>query len=128
MNDDKKVLLNNLGYLYIAFAHLTDANLQQSELEEIKSKLIERAPDLSYDEVTNLLDDAIQWYNKSADERLRVVNTIAEAIHYDIEEASIKISILDDLVAIAKADGNYQFEEKAFVNVLSSAWGIDYSV
>jgi lysyl-tRNA synthetase class I len=126
MNDEKRALLNNLGYLYLAFAHLTDANLQESELLSIKSKIHSRSPEFTSDEVNDLLDDAITWYNKTADERLKVVNTIASAIHYEIEDVEIKTSILDDLVAIAQSDGNYQFEEKAFVNVLGQAWGIDY--
>jgi lysyl-tRNA synthetase class I len=126
MNDEKRALLNNLGYLYLAFAHLTDADLKQAELDSIKSKIHSRAPEFTSNEVNDLLEDAINWYNKTADERLKVVNTIASAIHYEIEDVEIKTSILDDLVAIAQSDGNYQFEEKAFVNVLGQAWGIDY--
>ncbi|GAB1348794.1 hypothetical protein MASR1M107_10070 [Ignavibacteriales bacterium] len=119
--------LKNLGYLYLAFAHLSDTNLSEEETWEIKRILTERAEGTEFKEISSLWDDVVGWYNKSADQRIQVVYSIAAKLNVDLETEKEKGEILDDLLSIANADEDLAESEKSFIRSLAEAWGIDFS-
>lgn len=120
--------LKNLGYLYLAFAHLSDTVLSEEETGEIKRILSKRSEGTDLKEITSLWDDIVGWYNKSADQRIQVVYSIAAKLNVDLETDMEKGAILDDLLSIANADQDLADSEKSFIRSLAEAWGIDFSL
>jgi len=120
--------LKNLGYLYLAFAHLSDTVLSEEETEEIKRILSKRSEGTDLKEISSLWDDIVGWYNKSADQRIQVVYSIAAKLNVDLETDIEKGAILDDLLSIANADQDLADNEKSFIRSLAEAWGIDFSL
>lgn len=120
--------LKNLGYLYLAFAHLSDTVLSEEETGEIKRILSKRSEGTDLKEITSLWDDIVGWYNKSADQRIQVVYSIAAKLNVDLETDIEKGAILDDLLSIANADQDLADNEKSFIRSLAEAWGIDFSL
>jgi len=120
--------LKNLGYLYLAFAHLSDTVLSEEETEEIKRILSKRSEGTDLKEISSLWDDIVGWYNKSADQRIQVVYSIAAKLNVDLETDIEKGAILDDLLRIANADQDLADNEKSFIRSLAEAWGIDFSL
>lgn len=120
--------LKNLGYLYLAFAHLSDTVLSEEETGEIKRILSKRSEGTDLKEISSLWDDIVGWYNKSADQRIQVVYSIAAKLNVDLETDMEKGAILDDLLSIANADQDLADNEKSFIRSLAEAWGIDFSL
>lgn len=125
MDEPLKKYLKNLGFLYFAYAHLTDQNLEDVEIESIKMQLLKRSGDEAIN-IDQLIDEIIHWYNTSADKRFEVINSIAGSIHFDIKNTDEKKSILQDLVSIGESDSDFSDIEKEFIGRLSAAWEIDF--
>ncbi len=127
MEESLKKHLKNLGYLYFAYAHLTDENLEDVEIDAIKKRLLKRAGEeqISIDQLVN---EIIHWYNSSADHRFEIINSIAGSIHFNIQNKDEKRSILDDLVSIGKSDDDFSNLEKEFISRLKTAWELDYNL
>lgn len=118
--------IKNLGYLYIAFAHLSDVDLSEDEIDRVKEILRERDGDLDPASAQLLIDEILEWYDKTSYQRHTVLNEIIKALHTDVDEAEKK-KIIHELREIAKADEHYLPEEANFINVLSTAFGLDQS-
>lgn len=116
--------LKNLGYLYFAFAHLTDEVLDDSEIGSIKERLHRRAPKMNKNELDNLLANIELWYNNTSENRSEVLQQIIADIHFEIDDQQLKKSIIEDLESIAGADHTISENEDIFIRNLSSAWGI----
>lgn len=119
--------LRHLGYLFLSFAHLSDFDLAPEELAEAKNCLTKYIDPASNTNVDTLMEEIVHWYNSSADTRLQVVNSIAVTFHFELPDKSVKRLILNDLVAIGKADNNYIEAEKQFISMLSTAWSIEFT-
>lgn len=127
MDEPLKKYLKNLGYLYFAYAHLTDQNLEDVEIESIKNQLAKRTGSEQID-IDKLIDEIIHWYNTSTDHRFEVINSIAGSIHFNIQSKVEKQSILEDLVSIGKSDNEFSDVEKEFVSRLKNAWELDFEI
>lgn len=125
MNLQERKNLKNIGYLFLAFAHLTDSELSEKELNAILKQLRKYAEGFSEAEFDRFLEETMRWYNDTADSRVEMVQMIAGKIHYEVEDVHLKESFLKDLVAIANADDDFIEAEKNLINTLSNAWGLD---
>ncbi|MBV6512095.1 MAG: TerB family tellurite resistance protein [Ignavibacteriales bacterium] len=125
MNLQERKNLKNIGYLFLAFAHLTDSELSEKELNAILKQLRKYAEGFSEAEFDRFLEETMRWYNDTADSRVEMVQMIAGKIHYEVEDVNLKESFLKDLVAIANADDDFIEAEKNLINTLSNAWGLD---
>lgn len=125
MTEESNKLLKNLGYLYLAFAHITDRNLSDEEMEMIRERLKAKDPSVTNEEITDILHDVTHWYNRTANNRAEVVQSIAGMIHYDFSNIEDKKKIIEDLREIANADHVFKDTESQMIEVFSKAWGID---
>ncbi len=116
--------LKNLGYLYFAFAHLTDEVLDDAEINSIRERLHRRAPEMDEKELDILLRNIEHWYNNSAENRQVVIQTLIGEIHFEVDDPALKKSIIEDLESIAKSDHNFSSNEEEFIRALSAAWAI----
>lgn len=116
-----------LGFMFLTFAHFTDGDVTDSEMETIREKLSEWMADSDPTGI-NTLSETIDWYNSTGSARLDVLSYIAgrwrEMSKWNDE---LITCILDDLVSIAKSDGRYDDEEKRWVNLIAKKLDIDYT-
>jgi len=125
MNLQEKKNLKNIGYLYLAFAHLTDSDLSEKEMNQILTLLGKHAKGLSKAEFEHFTAETLQWYNSTSESRIEMVQMIAGKIHYEVEDLDLKEAFLRDLVEIANADDDFIDAERNFINTLSNAWGLN---
>jgi hypothetical protein len=125
--------LHALGYLYLAFAHLTDRNLSSPELTTIRSKLVKwmtaAGKELVVEDFNTFVHEVAEWYSDTRDERFNVFQDIAFRIADDSRfDDAVKTQILKDLTEIAVADNQFGENEKGIINLLSETWNLDFSV
>lgn len=114
------------AYLFLAFAQMTDSDISQEEIDKIYTK-IKQWGDVEQDQETleQLMEEAKKWYLSNTDPRhvLDVVLEIAEDFNKQEWFNEIyKNIILYDLVAIAKADDNFDENEKQWIEELAKVW------
>ncbi|NQV18331.1 MAG: TerB family tellurite resistance protein [Armatimonadetes bacterium] len=119
------------GYLYIAFAGLTDNELSDVEKGEIVNCVVEWWPE-QRDDVIDEIDKAWKWVDedlKAGGIELVVDNVlnIAQELKEEYKEKSRK-AILNDLVRIAVADNNFHENEKDWIRKIAEIFGIDFRV
>ena len=112
----------------MSFAHLTDLHLLQEELEEIKKSIVKYIPEEDDFDIDSFMEEILYWYNSTSTERLQVVNSIAVNLNFEIQDKEIKKGILEDLASIGKSDFDFIENEKAFIRLLGSSWGVEFEV
>lgn len=114
-------LTHILTYLYAAFSHI-DGEMTEEEQEEMQDKLMEWNP--NFLEVMVEMIEGLEWFIESfSDETAAETMMVCVDILGDAEGLN-RQEIIDDLVAIAEADGNYDETEKSFISKLQAAWGL----
>ena len=127
---------NDLAFIYIFFATETDGTLAESEIGQIKVKLAEWISGDNEDEKRTELDQAFdssksQFDTDASKERFSfVLENIRRHFFKKKEGNRDKIGgqlsfVLEDLVAIAKADEVIIQEEYDLVEEIRLLWGID---
>jgi len=115
-----------LGFMYLTFAHFTDGDVTEHEMSTITAKVGEWMGD-SDATGRNTISEALDWYNSVKTARLDIYIYFMSRFKKMTEwEDDRLICVLDDLVSIAKADGNYDEAEKKWITVFSEALGLDY--
>lgn len=117
-------ILQDFALIFIAFAHGTDAELSEHEVEVIA----ERMRDWNYDEdrdgLIDVIKSALQDY--LSDGGTQSVQEAIEHVGFAAPKAAKQI-ILDDLMDIAMADDVFQHAEGSFIKHLEDAWGVHSS-
>jgi uncharacterized tellurite resistance protein B-like protein len=113
--------------MYLTFAHESDGDLGDDERSVIRTKLLEWcSKEATLDQASEYIDQTIEWYNTTtSDERIdEMVDTAAalKGADYSVDQRK---AVLSDLIAIAKADGNYDEVEKKWVNILSEVMEVE---
>ena len=117
-----------LGFLYLTFAHFTDGEITDEELSEITAKIGEWMGD--EDPLgENTISETIDWYNSIKEIRLDTFDSLLTGFKKMTRWNNDRlVCILDDLVDIAKADGNYDEEEKEWIRLFADVLELDYKV
>ena len=123
-----------LAFMYLTFAHYTDGEITDDEMSQIESKVKEWIGDDWIDAGVgdnSTLSEALDWYNSvDKDNRMdsfrQITKKWKEISNWDHHLLTL---ILDDLVSIAKSDGNYDDEEKRWIKFIADDMGLqDYKV
>ena len=117
------------GFLYVAFAHLTDGKYTREEQLTIW-KIVTKwsKTEITKGEFGRIMDDVMNWYKQKMneedfeDEVFDIARRINEYDWFNHEE---KIESLKDLKTIALADNNYIKNEKLWVRKIAKIWEID---
>jgi tellurite resistance protein len=125
MSTDQAELTHALAFLYLAAAQATDGTLTPDEMRTLAEKLGTRAPDLSLEDLGSLLRQTVDAYKAigSVEEKLERAHAHAETLRDAIDE-KMRQAIVDDLLAIARADGNVSDEEVAFIGAIAIKMGL----
>ena len=130
-------LLHNMAFLYTAYCHLTDGDLDKEEVLQIGGRLIGWMKHLDVDvsgdgkidgnDAAQLLFDiVIPYYDtmdgkSRIDEFARILNMLKEQEWYSDKFAS---TLLEDLKGLAEADGKFTDTEKNWINVSADIFGV----
>lgn len=114
-------LLHDISLMYVVMAHSTDNVLSEPEIGAIVERLSEWQPDLDEGSTRRVVGDVLTYYaSEPAQERLQSsVSAIKEAL-----PMMQRLVLLNDLVYIAEADGEFTQHEKEMLATLSAAWDI----
>ncbi len=119
---DDWTLLHDIGFVYVILAHSTDGDLSRPELDEIVQRMAGWQPDWDEEQIRVVLRQVLTQYGSAPG---------AEAIHRSL--ASIRhrlpvvqrLALIDDLYAIAEADGQVLDAEREMIVMLTGRWQVD---
>lgn len=127
---------NDLAYVYLFFATETDGTLSKSEIDHIKTKIMEWS---SGDDVDKKIANIEKVYDSSKElfdsdrskERfsfsLESIRRHLFNVHNgDLDKVNVQLTFtLEDLVSIAKADEILVKEEYDLIEEIRTLWGLD---
>lgn len=118
-------LAHALAFLYLAFGQATDGTLTPEEMRTLAAKLGTRAPELSLEDLGQVLRGAVDAYKAigSREDKIAAAQGRAAMLRDAVDDA-MRRAILGDLVEIAKADGDVSDEELAFIDQTAATLGV----
>lgn len=107
-----------LAFLYISFAHITDDDLAPEELAVIIEKVIEWSDNA--EATAAAITEALElWKGTSGEEEQEL---FAECAALIANSDFNKEAVLQDLIAVAEADGKIAPGEQMLIKTLENAW------
>ena len=121
-------ITHKLGFLYLAFAHQTDGVFAKEEQVTIW-KCLQNWPtiELNKGEFAQLMDEIMIWYKIKLSENAilpTVVEVAKELIDYPSFDKEQRLSALNDLKLIAKADNHVLVTELEWIQTIGEIWEI----
>jgi uncharacterized tellurite resistance protein B-like protein len=125
MSTAQAELTRALAFLYLTAGQATDGTLTADEMRTLADKLKRRAPDLSLEELGEVLRQTVVAYKTagSREEKLELAHTHAAMLR-DVVDESMRRAIVADLRAIAEADGDVADEELVFIDEIGATLGL----
>lgn len=120
-NDPEWSVMHDIAHMYLIMGHSADGELNDVEIRTMIDRLGEWEPGLSEEELRGIMRTALQYYSQSpdAEDIQDSINALKDALR-----RSQRLIILDDLITIAKSDGEVTSEEREIAESLSAAWRI----
>jgi len=115
-------LLESLAFLYLTFGHSTDGSLPAEEMRALADKLRARSPDIELPVLGELLKGAVSKYTQTTD-RLATAKGMTSDLAAVLDKSELR-TILDDLEAIANADGEISDAEQEFITDTARVFGV----
>jgi uncharacterized tellurite resistance protein B-like protein len=115
--------LRSLAFLYLAMGHGADNYLSAAELEAITDRLHSRYPDLERAAVQDVVGEAMVVYMESEDVISAATDMII-SLRSSLQPKQRRV-ILEDLLAIAQADGVLLKNERSLLASLAESWEIE---
>ncbi len=121
-------LTHQLGFLYVAFAHQTDGVFAKEEQITIWKRLEEWPTiQLTKGEFAQLMDEIMIWYKiKLTEDAIlsTVVEIAKELTDYPSFDTQRRLSALQDLKLIAKADNHVIVTELEWILTIGEIWEV----
>jgi serine/threonine protein kinase/uncharacterized tellurite resistance protein B-like protein len=111
-----------LAYLFVAFAHGTDGVLTNAEMRSLADRLRAWAPQRSLEQIGAVLREAVGSYGRAAN-KPAALHECRAALASSLP-ADRRAQIIEDLRAIALADGRFDAAEQQFVDETTRALGL----
>lgn len=116
--------LHHLAYVYAAIASV-DGSISKDELEVFCQKLHEWRRDVDLDELMPLVLEAVSALGEDQERGDLQQLTASVAVAARVLDAESRATALDDLLAIAAADGKLLPGEGEFLLMVRKAWQVD---
>jgi len=115
-------LIHELAFLYILVAHSANNDLSGKEIDVMIDRLHEWQPDLSTEEVRDVVRRSLQVYAEEPQQSL-----IQESVESLKEVLPVvqRLTVLDDLNTLAHADGGLSRNERELIMHLARAWDVN---
>ncbi len=120
-NDDFKPI-HHLALVYVALAHQSDKILSDVELDAIRKKISEWLPNALPADVHEVVEHALKIYARGPEDEVtaRAIDVVQKSVPMHQRSA-----LLADLIFVAMADNVILVEERAIIERLARAWGIE---
>lgn len=118
---NEKHLLRDLALIYLTLAHGTDEDLTDTEVDAMANALHAWQEEVQQESVLSAIKGALGLYAR--EDALDQVNAAIHGVREHLAEQQ-RQTILDDLVELAMADGQYLHEESLFIGDLADAWSV----
>ncbi|PSQ98880.1 MAG: TerB family tellurite resistance protein [Bacteroidetes bacterium SW_11_64_17] len=115
-------LIHELAFLYILVGHSAGDELSSDTIDVVQERLQEWQPDLSGEEIQEVVRRALQVYADQPEESLIYdsVEALKEAL-----PSTQRLTVLDDLHTVAQADGPLTRDERQLITSLAQAWDLN---
>jgi uncharacterized tellurite resistance protein B-like protein len=114
-------LMHELAFVYIILAHSTDNDLSRPEIDTIVARLQEWHPDLDDEGARDVMRDVLRVYAEQHD--AETVSGAVAAVKAALPRIQ-RLAAVDDLYAIARADGVVVEAERTMIAQLADAWDV----
>lgn len=114
--------VHDAALLYLAMAHGTDDYLSDAELRTVTDRLHERLDGVPRPTVQDAVMEAMSVYLDAPDDLALATGAMLRL--RGALDAETRASLLDDLLAIARADGVVLDNERGLLASLSECWGV----
>ncbi len=114
--------LHDMALLFLSLTHGTDADLDVREAEQQAEHLSKWFPRAAQDVIAQTLEEVILTY--SGPSRDQMVETAAESLRQTLSENQ-RLGVLNDLAALASADGTIVSAEAAYIQQLAAYWKVE---
>jgi uncharacterized tellurite resistance protein B-like protein len=118
-------LIHELAFLYILVGHSAGDGLSSATIDVIQKRLQEWEPSLSEEEIREVVRRALQVYADEPDEAL--IHDSVEALKEALPSTQ-RLTVLDDLHTVARADGTLTRNERDLITSLAQAWDLNIRV
>ncbi len=118
---DKWTSLHDMALLFLSLTHGTDADLDEREAEQQAQHLSKWFPRAEPDVILQTLDEVMLTY--AGPSRDQMVETAAESLRQSLSENQ-RLGVLNDLAALASADGTIVTAEAAYIQQLATYWNV----
>jgi uncharacterized tellurite resistance protein B-like protein len=115
-------LIHELAFLYILVGHSAGDDLSSRTIDTMEERLHEWEPELSDDQVREVVRRALQVYADEPEEGL--IHDSVEALKEALPSTQ-RLTVLDDLHTVARADGALSRNERELIRSLAQAWDLN---
>ncbi|MFB6272365.1 MAG: TerB family tellurite resistance protein [Salinibacter sp.] len=115
-------LIHELAFLYVLVGHNAGEDLSADTIDVMEGRLQEWQPDLSAEQVREVLRRALQVYADEPDENL--IHDSVEALK-DALPIAQRLTVLDDLHIVARTDGTLTRADRDLITSLAKAWDLN---
>lgn len=115
-------LIHELAFLYILVGHSAGDELSSGTIDVVQERVREWQPDLSDEDVQEVVRRALQVYADQPDESL--IHDSVEALKEALPSTQ-RLTVLDDLHTVARADGPLTRDERQLITSLAQAWDLN---
>ena len=119
-------LVHALAFLYLTMGQAPDDNITPEEMRTLADRLHRRAPDLSREQLGQVLRQTVQTYKEAVtraeklERALQYTSLLRQAIGLEVRRV-----IVADLRAVAEADGVVSAEELGFISAAARMLGVE---
>ena len=114
-------LAHDVALVYLSLVHGADAHLAEAESEASMRHLRAWFPNISGDDLTCLAEETMRVY--MSEERGAMVQTAVETVRQSLKKRE-HVGLLNDLAALAHADGVLHPGEVAFIQRFAAYLGV----
>lgn len=115
-------LIHELAFLYILVGHTAGDDLSSNTVDVMVERLQEWQPEQSTEELREVVRRALQVYADQPHEEL--IYDSVEALK-DALPSTHRLTVLDDLHTVARADGHLTRAEHDLITSLAQAWDVN---
>jgi uncharacterized tellurite resistance protein B-like protein len=116
--------IHDMALLFLSLTHGTDAQLDDEEAKLQSKHLSKWFPRAEEAVIEQTMNEVMLTY--MADTRDQMVETAAESLRQSLSESQ-RLGVLNDLAALATADGQVAATEAAYIQRLASYWNVRIS-
>ena len=115
-------LIHELAFLYILVGHTAGEELSPDTIDVMADRLQEWQPERSEEQVREVVRRALQVYADEPGEDL--IHDSVEALKQALPSTQ-RLTVLDDLYTVARADGTITRDERTLIQSLAKAWDVN---